>query len=115
VFGYRVTIENQGEIPVQLLTRHWRITDARGRMIEVKGEGVVGEQPRLAPAERFRYTSGTPLATPTGFMTGSYQMVASDGTAFDVTIPIFPLDVPGARRSLHWALALIAPIGRWPT
>jgi ApaG protein len=101
VFGYRVRIENRGENAVQLLARHWRITDAKGREVEVKGEGVVGEQPLLEPGESFQYTSGTPLPTPTGIMTGSYQMIASDGRTFNVKIPTFSLDAPEARRSLH--------------
>lgn len=101
VFGYRVTIENHGSDAVQLLNRHWRITDGRGRQIEVRGEGVVGEQPLLEPGESFQYTSGTPLPTPTGFMVGSYEMVTSDGRHFDVRIPAFSLDAPDPRRALH--------------
>jgi ApaG protein len=101
VFGYRITIENHGRDTVQLLTRHWRITDARGRVIEVNGDGVVGEQPLLAPGERFQYTSGTPLATSNGFMVGSYGMVSSEGRRFDVTVPAFSLDAPDPRRALH--------------
>ena len=89
VFGYRVRIENEGGETVQLLTRHWKITDGRGRLVEVRGEGVVGEQPLLAPGESFQYTSGTPLPTPTGIMAGSYQMVTNQGERFDVTIPAF--------------------------
>jgi ApaG protein len=98
VFGYRVRIENLGPEPVRLLTRHWQITDSAGRAVEVRGEGVVGEQPYLAPSEAFQYTSGTPLATPSGIMAGSYQMVTDAGERFDVTIPAFSLDAPGARR-----------------
>lgn len=101
VFGYKVTIENTGPAPVQILTRHWQITDARGRRIEVRGEGVIGEQPRLEPGQSFQYTSGTPLSTPTGFMMGSYGMTREDGIEFDVTIPAFSLDIPDERRSLH--------------
>ena len=101
VFGYRVTIENRGGEPVQLLSRHWRITDARGRLIEVRGEGVVGEQPRLEPGESFQYTSGTPLSTPSGFMVGSYQMVTDGGRRFDVRIPAFSLDAPDPARAVH--------------
>jgi ApaG protein len=97
VFGYRVTIENRGEAPVQLISRHWRITDGRGKLIEVKGDGVVGEQPRLEPGQSFRYTSGTPLATPTGIMVGTYQMIDAEGHWFDVRIPAFSLDAPGVR------------------
>jgi len=101
VFGYKVTIANLGREGVQLLTRHWQITDALGRLVEVRGEGVVGEQPRLRPGERFSYTSGTPLPTPTGFMAGSYGMLGQDGASFDVAIPSFPLDVPAGNRKLH--------------
>lgn len=101
VFGYRVIIENQGEAPVQLMSRHWRITDGIGRIIEVKGEGVVGEQPMLEPGERFEYTSGTPLATPSGIMTGTYQMLGEDGLWFDVEIPAFSLDAPGSSRTVN--------------
>lgn len=101
VFGYRVRIENAGGETVQLLTRHWKITDALGRVVEVRGEGVVGEQPRLEPGEAFQYTSGTPLPTPTGIMAGTYQMVTEDGDRFDVTIPAFSLDAPGVRGRVN--------------
>ena len=101
VFGYRVRIENEGGESVQLLTRHWKITDGRGRVVEVKGEGVVGEHPLLEPGEAFQYTSGTPLPTPTGIMAGSYQMVTNTGERFDVTIPAFSLDAPGVRRAVN--------------
>jgi ApaG protein len=101
VFGYRVTIENRGGETVQLLARHWRITDALGRVMEVKGPGVVGEQPRLEPGERFSYTSGTPLDTPSGIMVGTYKMVSESGELFDVRIPAFSLDAPGPRGSVH--------------
>lgn len=101
VFGYRVRIENAGDEMVQLLHRHWRITDGNGRVVEVRGEGVVGEQPRLEPGESFQYTSGTPLPTPSGIMAGSYQMVTEDGERFDVAIPAFSLDAPGARRAVN--------------
>ena len=101
VFGYRITIENHGRDTVQLLTRHWRITDARGRVIEVKGDGVVGEQPLLAPGERFQYTSGTPLGTPTGFMVGTYGMVTNEGRHFEVSVPAVSLDAPDPQRALH--------------
>ena len=97
VFGYRVRIENRGPETVQLLRRHWRITDALGRMVEVRGDGVVGEQPVLGPGESFEYVSGTPLGTPSGIMVGSYQMVATTtGETFAAAIPAFSLDVPGA-------------------
>jgi len=101
VFGYRVRIENGGLETVQLLTRHWRITDGHGRVVEVRGEGVVGEQPLLEPGESFQYTSGTPLPTPTGIMAGSYQMVTDRGERFDVTIPAFSLDAPGVRGRVN--------------
>jgi ApaG protein len=101
VFGYRVRIENSGGETVRLLNRHWRITDAIGRVVEVRGEGVVGEQPRLEPGEAFQYTSGTPLPTPTGIMAGSYQMVNEAGEQFDVAIPAFSLDAPGVRGRVN--------------
>lgn len=101
VFGYRVRIENGGRETVQLLTRHWRITDGRGHVVEVRGDGVVGEQPLLEPGECFQYTSGTPLPTPTGIMAGSYQMITGQGERFDVTIPAFSLDAPGVRRAVN--------------
>lgn len=101
VFGYRVTIENDGQETVQLLSRHWRITDGVGRVVEVQGPGVVGEQPMLEPGGRFEYASGTPLPTPSGIMTGTYQMVNDEGQSFDVQIPPFSLDAPGGRRALN--------------
>ena len=97
-FKYRVRIQNSGEKPVQLLSRHWIITDGNGKVEEVRGPGVVGEQPHLAPGQSFEYTSGCPLGTPYGTMRGSYQCVAADGATFDVTIPEFVLTVP---RVLH--------------
>jgi len=98
VFAYTVTIRNQGQVPAKLLTRHWIITDANGKTQEVRGEGVVGEQPYLKPDEGFQYTSGTVLDTPVGSMRGSYQMVGDDGERFDAEIPMFTLSVP---RILH--------------
>lgn len=98
VFAYTITIENCGEVPAQLLRRHWIITDANNRVQEVKGEGVIGEQPHLKPGENFRYTSGTMLETPVGSMSGSYQLVADDGVEFDADIPAFTLAIP---RTLH--------------
>src|SRR4051794_8338130 len=95
VLDYRVRIENHGTETVLLLTRYWRITDGLGRVVEVRGEGVVGEQPLLEPGESFQYSSGTPLPTPTGIMTGSYQMVSGTGERFEVEIPAFSLDAPG--------------------
>jgi len=94
VWAYHVCIENKGANTVQLLTRHWHITDSNGRVHEVRGEGVVGEQPVLGPGESFEYTSGTPLGTPSGFMVGSYQMIDNAGMSFDVSVPAFSLDSP---------------------
>lgn len=93
-WAYRVTIENQGRETVQLLSRHWMITNARGELTEVKGAGVVGEQPLLKPGERFVYTSGAPLNTPSGMMGGSYLMETDRGERFDIEIPAFSLDRP---------------------
>ena len=101
VWAYQVKIENDGMEPVQLLNRHWRITDARGQLQEVKGEGVVGEQPTLKPGEAFEYTSGTPLATPSGIMFGSYEMETNTGERFDIDIPAFSLDSPYQARQLN--------------
>ena len=98
VFAYTITITNKGTVPAKLLTRHWVITDANERVQEVRGEGVVGEQPHLAPGASFEYTSGTLIETPVGSMRGSYQMVADDGTQFDAEIPPFVLSMP---RTLH--------------
>ena len=94
VWAYHVEIENEGADTVQLRTRHWRITDAMGRVQEVRGPGVVGEQPVLAPGESYEYTSGTPLETPSGIMAGTYQMELANGEKFDVEIPAFSLDSP---------------------
>ena len=94
VFAYTVTIRNTGEVAAQLRTRHWIITDANARVQEVHGEGVVGEQPRLAPGEGFQYTSAAVIETPVGSMHGSYRMVADDGREFDAPIPAFSLSVP---------------------
>ncbi|MCP4407046.1 MAG: Co2+/Mg2+ efflux protein ApaG [Gammaproteobacteria bacterium] len=98
VFAYTITIQNQGAIPAKLLTRHWIITDSNGKIQEVRGEGVIGEQPHLRPGEGFQYTSGTMLETPVGTMHGSYQMLADDGTEFDAEIEAFTLSIP---RVLH--------------
>jgi ApaG protein len=98
VFAYTITVQNTGEATAKLISRHWVITDAEGKVEEVKGDGVVGEQPVLAPGEAFRYTSGCPLETPVGSMRGTYHCVAEDGTHFDVTIPEFVLAMP---RVLH--------------
>jgi len=94
VWAYQVRIENNGGETVQLLRRYWRITDALGRVQEVRGPGVVGEQPVLEPGESFEYTSGTPLATPSGIMVGRYEMETRDGESFEVAIPAFSLDSP---------------------
>jgi ApaG protein len=94
VWMYQVRIENTGGETVQLRRRHWRITDGMGRMQEVRGPGVVGEQPVLAPGESFEYKSGTPLATPSGIMVGSYEMETRGGEIFEVAIPAFSLDSP---------------------
>lgn len=101
VWAYQVKIENDGIEPVQLLNRHWQITDARGQLQEVKGEGVVGEQPMLKPGEAFEYTSGTPLATPSGIMFGSYEMETKAGERFNIKIPAFSLDSPYQARQLN--------------
>jgi ApaG protein len=102
VWAYHVRIENNGGRTVQLRNRHWRITDSQGRTQEVRGAGVVGEQPVLRPGDSFEYTSGTPLPTPSGIMTGSYQMEASDtGEQFDVKIPSFSLDSPHQQVKLN--------------
>ena len=98
VFAYTITITNTGSAAAQLVSRHWIITDASDKVQEVRGKGVVGEQPHLRPGESFEYTSGSAIATPVGTMRGSYQMVADDGTQFDVTIPEFTLSMP---RVLH--------------
>ncbi len=98
VFSYTVTIINTGSVPAQLISRHWIITDASNSVQEVRGLGVVGEQPLLKPGEQFEYTSGTVLATPVGTMRGSYHMTAEDGEQFDAEIPPFTLAMP---RVLH--------------
>ncbi len=97
-FNYTVTISNDGLVPAQLVSRHWIITDANEETFEVKGLGVVGEQPLIQPHESYTYTSGTEINTPVGSMHGSYQMVSEDGTAFDAEIPMFILSMP---RTLH--------------
>ncbi|MBS1147580.1 MAG: ApaG protein [Proteobacteria bacterium] len=98
VFAYTISIANTGTVSAQLISRHWIITDAENVTQEVKGLGVVGEQPLLRPGESFEYTSGTALATPVGTMRGSYQMVAEDGNKFDAEVPVFTLSMP---RVLH--------------
>jgi ApaG protein len=98
VFAYTITITNTGTVAARLISRHWIITDSDNHVQEVRGMGVVGEQPTLQPQESFEYTSGTAIATPVGTMRGSYQMVAEDGTSFDAPIPEFTLSIP---RVLH--------------
>ena len=95
VFAYTITIRNRGTVPAKLLSRHWLITDADGKVQEVRGEGVVGEQPHLMPGQGFRYTSGAVLETPVGSMQGSYQMLADNGVQFDAPVPAFTLAIPG--------------------
>jgi ApaG protein len=95
VFAYTITIRNEGSVPARLLTRHWIITDSNGKVQEVRGEGVVGEQPYLKPGQGFRYSSGAVLETPVGAMQGSYQMVSDDGDHFDAPIAAFRLAMPG--------------------
>jgi ApaG protein len=98
LFAYTVTIRNTGDVTAQLVSRHWIITDSAGQIEEVKGAGVVGEQPVLRPGQSFQYTSGCPLGTKVGSMHGTYQCIAEDGTAFEAPIPEFVLSVP---RTLH--------------
>ena len=98
VFGYKIKVTNTGEVAAQLVSRHWLITDSNHRVEEVRGLGVIGQQPTLQPGESFEYTSGCPLATPVGTMRGVYHMLAADGTKFDAAIPEFTLSVP---RVLH--------------
>jgi ApaG protein len=95
VFAYTITIRNQGEVAARLLKRRWLITDANGKVQEVRGDGVVGEQPYLKPGQGFRYTSGAILETPVGAMEGSYEMLADDGVSFDAPIAPFTLAMPG--------------------
>ena len=98
---YDIEIANLSDKPVTLIERHWRITDEDGRQQEVRGPGVVGEQPTIGPGESFRYASGCPLTTPSGVMVGEYRMVAEDGRSFDVAIPAFSLDSPHGARTLN--------------
>ena len=101
VWAYTISLENHGRETVTLRTRYWKITDAFGKVQEVRGAGVVGEQPVLKPGERFRYTSGCPLTTASGFMSGAYRMVDEEGKSFEIDIPTFSLDQPRARRVLN--------------
>ena len=98
VFAYTITITNKGMLPAQLLSRHWVITDANNKVQEVRGEGVIGEQPYLQPGDSFRYTSAAMIETPVGCMQGEYQMLADDGFEFDAEIPVFNLSTP---HTLH--------------
>jgi ApaG protein len=100
-WSYTIVITNAGDETVQLRTRRWLITDATGRQQEVRGEGVVGEQPVIAPGEHFEYTSGVPLSTPSGFMTGSYEMETETGERFEIDVPTFSLDSPSGKRVLN--------------
>ena len=101
MWAYRVHIENHGNEVVQLVSRHWKITDARGQVQEVRGAGVIGKQPVLRPGETYEYMSGTPLSTPFGTMGGEYQMTTAEGEPFDVEIPTFSLKSPYARSVLN--------------
>jgi ApaG protein len=98
VFSYTITIRNEGHVPAKLLSRRWLITDANGKVQEVRGDGVVGEQPHLQPGQGFRYSSGTVIETPVGAMEGTYFMVADDGEQFDAPIPVFRLAMPGVLQ-----------------
>jgi len=101
VWSYTVTIENRGAEPVQLLSRYWNIVDGAGRVQEVRGPGVVGEQPVLKPGKFYEYTSGTPLPTPSGIMVGTYQMENQSGERFSIATPAFSLDLPDAQRTVN--------------
>lgn len=101
VWAYHIRIENNGANAVQLLNRHWQITDGLGRVQEVRGAGVVGEQPVIEPGEIYEYSSGTPLSTPTGIMVGSYEMEVLGGERFDAVIPAFSLDSPHQPSQVH--------------
>ena len=100
-WSYTVEINNRSQETVQLKTRHWRITDAFGRIQEVRGAGVVGEEPVLEPGATFEYTSGVPLPTPSGFMVGTYGMVSRSGARFNIDIPAFSLDSPDGKRTIN--------------
>ena len=100
-WAYTIEIGNEGLASVQLLARHWRITDGNGQVEDVRGLGVVGEQPEIDPGASFSYTSGCPLSTPSGIMAGTYQMAGADGEVFSVDIPAFSLDLPNARPVLN--------------
>ena len=101
VWAYRITIDNQSDEFVKLLSRYWHITDGDGRVEEVRGPGVVGDQPELEPGDSYQYTSGCPLSTPSGIMVGRYTMRNARGELFDIAIPAFSLDLPGGRRTMN--------------
>ena len=101
LWSYSVTIENKSSETVQLLSRYWRITNSRGIVREVRGDGVIGEQPILKPGQAFEYTSGAPLETPSGFMQGAYRMRSASGESFDIGIPMFALESPYEQRRMH--------------
>jgi ApaG protein len=101
IWAYTIIVENRGRETITLLTRHWIITDGLGRRQDVRGDGVVGEQPTLQPGQRFEYTSGCPLSTPSGMMMGSYGMITENGRTIDVKIPPFSLDSPYDKHSLN--------------
>ena len=100
-WGYRVTIDNQSDDRVKLMSRYWHITDGKGKIEEVRGAGVVGEQPELDPGDSYQYTSGCPLSTPSGIMVGRYTMRRADGAIFEVDIPPFSLDIPDGGRTVN--------------
>jgi ApaG protein len=100
-WAYRITIANKSDSFVKLLSRYWRITDGKGKVEEVRGPGVVGEQPELDPGDSYQYTSGCPLTTPSGFMVGNYTMADRGGATFEVDIPAFSLDIPSEKRSVN--------------
>lgn len=100
-WAYHVRIENQGERIIQLLSRHWKIADSLGNCQEIVGDGIVGHQPTLGPGDSFEYSSGTPLAAPSGFMSGTFNMISEDGIRFDVAVPAFALDGPDQCKAVH--------------
>jgi len=100
-WAYHVRIENNGERIVQLLSRHWKIADSHGHCQEVIGDGIIGHQPTLGPGDTFEYTSGTPLAAPSGFMSGTFHMISEDGQRFNVAVPAFALDGPNRSAAIH--------------
>jgi ApaG protein len=101
VWAYRIEIENRSAESAQLISRHWTITDATGRVEEVKGLGVVGEQPTIRPGESYSYASGCPLSTPSGTMVGAYELISDGGERFEIAVPAFSLDLPQARRVVN--------------